>query len=209
MKATRWMTGAALLFAGSTLTLFAESEIYKFDPVHSLVGFRVRHVVTKVTGRFKSYEGVVWVDRNNPSASRVEVKIDSASVDTANETRDNDLRSPNYFDVAKFPTITFKSTKIESKGSDAYDVTGEFTMHGVTKTIHVPVKLLGFQAMGKFEKVGFEVGFPISRKDYGMDKGAPVVGDDVAIDIQVEANKQAAEPAKGALSDSATAVARN
>jgi polyisoprenoid-binding protein YceI len=180
------------------LPVLAEMEVFTFDKAHSLIGFRVRHVLTKVEGRFKSFDGTIWIDRQNPAASRVELTIPAASVDTAVENRDNDLRSPNYFDVAKYPTITFKSTKIEPKGSDLYDVTGEFSMHGVTKTIRVPVKHMGFGKMGKTDKAGFEVALPINRKDYGISSGSPVVGDDVEINIQVEANKQVPEEAKPA-----------
>jgi polyisoprenoid-binding protein YceI len=180
------------------LPVLAETEVFTFDKAHSLIGFRVRHILTKVEGRFKSFDGTIWIDRQNPAVSRVELTIPATSIDTANENRDNDLRSPNYFDAAKYPTITFKSTKIEPKGNDQYDVTGEFSLHGVTKTIHVPVKHMGFGKMGKTDKAGFEVALPISRKDYGMTSGAPVVGDDVEINIQVEANKQAPEEAKPA-----------
>lgn len=186
------------VLASVAMPVLAETEVFTFDKAHSLIGFRVRHVVTKVEGRFKSFDGTIWIDRQNPAASKVELTIQATSVDTANENRDNDLRSPNYFDVAKYPTITFKSTKIEPKGNDQYEVTGEFSLHGVTKTIRVPVKLLGFGKMGKTDKAGFEVALPISRKDYGMTSGGPVVGDDVEVNIQVEANKQVPEEAKPA-----------
>ncbi len=168
----------------------AATETYAFDKAHTLIGFRVRHVVTKVEGRFKAFDGTITIDRENPAASRVDLTIQTASVDTGVEGRDKDLRSANYFDVEKFPTITFKSTKVLPKGNDQYEVTGEFSMHGVTKTIQVPVKYLGAGKMGKFEKAGFEVAMPINRKDYGITNGSPVVGDDVEINIQVEANKQ-------------------
>jgi polyisoprenoid-binding protein YceI len=187
-----WILGVAL--AGAA---WAATETFKFDKVHSLIGFRIRHVVTKVEGRFKDYDGTIVLDRTNPATSHVDLTIQTASVDTGNDTRDKDLRSPNYFDVEKYPTITFKSTKVEPKGSDSYDVTGDFTLHGVTKSIHVPVKHTGFGKMGNTEKAGFEVALPIKRSDFGMTAGAPVVGDDVEINIQVEANKEApAAPAK-------------
>jgi len=187
-----WVLGVALAAAA-----WAATETFKFDKVHSLIGFRIRHIVTKVEGRFKDYDGTIVLDRTSPTASHVELTIQAASIDTGNDTRDKDLRSPNYFDVEKYPTITFKSTKVESKGSDSYDATGDFTLHGVTKSIHVPVKHTGFGKMGNTEKAGFEVALPIKRSDYGMTAGAPVVADDVEINIQVEANKEApAAPAK-------------
>jgi polyisoprenoid-binding protein YceI len=191
------------LLAAVALPALAEVEVFTFDKAHTLIGFRVRHVLTKVEGRFKSFDGKIWLDRQNPAAARVEVTIDATSIDTANENRDNDLRSANYFDVAKYPTITFKSTKVEPKGNDLYDVTGEFSMHGVTKTIKVPVKHLGF-APGKTEKAGFEVTLPINRKDYGISSGGPIVGDEVEINIQVEANKAKPEEAKPAMAPAPT-----
>jgi len=187
-----WVLGVAL--AGAA---WAATETFKFDKVHSLIGFRIRHIVTKVEGRFKDYDGTIVLDRTNPAASHVELTIQAASIDTGYDTRDKDLRSPNYFDVEKYPTITFKSTKVESRGSDSYDVTGDFTLHGVTKSIHIPVRHTFFRKVGNTEKAGFEIALPIKRSDYGMTAGAPVVADDVEINIQVEANKEApAAPAK-------------
>ena len=190
---------AAILavLASITLPVLAETEVFTFDKAHTLIGFRVRHILTKVEGRFKSFDGTIGIDRQNPAASKVDLTIQTTTIDTGVENRDNDLRSPNYFDVGTYPTITFKSTKIEPKGNDQYDVTGEFSMHGVTKTIRVPVKHLGF-APGKTEKAGFEVALPLSRKDYGITSGGPIVGDDVEINIQVEANKAKPEEAKPA-----------
>lgn len=205
-RTSRFVAILALLAAGvgGPLPALADTEIFTFDKAHTLIGFRVRHVLTKVEGRFKGFDGMIWIDRANPSASKVELTIQAASIDTGVDARDNDLRSPNYFDVAKYPTITFKSSKIEAKGNDQYDVTGDFSLHGVTKTIRVPVKALGFGTMGKTEKAGFEIAFPINRKEYGIVSGSPVVGEDVEINIQVEANKQQASapapaptPAKG------------
>ena len=182
-----WILGLAL--AGGAL---AATEAFKFDKAHTLIGFRIRHVVTKVEGRFRDFDGTIALDRSNPSASHVDLTIQVASIDTANENRDKDLRSPNYFDAEKYPAITFKSTKIEPKGSDSYDVTGDLTLHGVTKSIHVPVKHTGFGKLQNTEKAGFEIAMPLKRSDYGMTAGAPVVGEDVEINIQVEANKEAA-----------------
>jgi len=198
------LAAAVLLTAASG---FAATETFNFDKNHTLVGFRIRHFVSKVEGRFKDYEGVIVLDRQNPAASKVDLTIQAASIDTASENRDKDLRSANFFDVEKFPTITFKSTKVTPKGGDNYDVTGDFTMHGVTKTITVPVKHGGFMKAGQGEKAGFEtVNFTINRKDYGitwnrtMDAGSVMLGDDVEINVQVEANKKSdeAKPAAAA-----------
>ncbi len=201
----RFVAILALLAAAAQPAL-GDTGTFTFDKAHSLVGFRIRHFVSKVEGRFKDFDGTIWIDRANPSVSRVELTIQTASIDTANENRDKDLRSDNFFDTAKYPTITFKSTKIEPKGKDAYDVTGELTMHGVTRTITVPVKHGGFLKIrgrsGMTEKTGFEINFPLNRKDFGivwnrpLETGGFMLSDEVDINVQVEANKQTPEEAK-------------
>ena len=194
---------AALVLAAAG-SLLAETETFAFDKNHSLIGFRIRHFVTKVEGRFRDYTGTIVLDRQNPAASKVDLVIQAASIDTGNENRDKDLRSPNFFDVEKYPVITFKSTRVEAKGKDTYLVTGDFTMHGVTKPLAATVKHGGFVKAGKMEKAGFEAQFPLDRKEYGItwnraiDQGGLMLGDDVEINIQVEANKQAPEEAKPA-----------
>src|ERR1700756_1124541 len=100
------LTAAVLVLTASAL--LAEVEVYKFDKAHSLVGFRIRHLLTKVEGRFKDFDGTIWIDRASPSLSKVDLTIKTASIDTGVENRDGDLRSPNYFDADKYPTITFK-----------------------------------------------------------------------------------------------------
>src|SRR5207249_6907701 len=191
---------AVILVALVAPPLLAEVETFTFDKGHTLVGFRIRHFVSKVEGRFRDFDGTIGIDRQNPSNSKVELTIQAASIDTANEGRDKDLRSENFFDVAKYPTIIFKSTKIVAKGSDSYEVTGDFTMHGVTKSVTVPVKHGGFLKVrgraGMGEKTGFEINFPLNRKDYGivwnrpLETGGFMLSDEVEINIQVEANKQ-------------------
>ena len=120
----------------------------------------------------------------------------SNAADTGNEKRDADLKSANFFEVDKYPTITFKSSKVTPSGKDLYAVTGDLTMHGVTKPLVVPVRHTGFLNLGKMEKAGFEVTFPINRKDFGitwnrtLDAGGAMLGDDVQITILVEANKE-------------------
>jgi polyisoprenoid-binding protein YceI len=182
----------------------AATETFVFDKAHSQVGFQIRHFLTKVEGRFRDYEGRIAIDRQNPANSRVDVTIQTASIDTGNEKRDADLKSANFFEVDKYPTITFKSTKVTPNGKDLYLVTGDLTIHGVTKTVVVPVRHTGFLNLGKMEKAGFEVTFPINRKDFGitwnrtLDAGGAMLGDDVQITVLVEANKEmpaAAAPA--------------
>lgn len=193
---------ALVLSAAAIAT--AETEPFVFDKPHSQVGFRVRHWLTKVEGRFKEYDGKIWLDREKPSNSKVEIAIQAASIDTGNERRDNHLRSADFFEIEKYPTITFKSTKVVPKGKDLYAVTGELAMHGVTKTITIPVRHTGFLNLGKQEKAGFELTIPISRKEFGIawnrtsDEGGLMLGDDVEVTVLVEANREmpaAAAPA--------------
>ncbi len=187
---------AAAFVALAASSALAATETFQFDKAHSTVGFRIRHFVSKVEGRFKDFDGVINLDRQNPSNSRVDLTIQAASIDTGVDGRDKHLRSADFFDVEKFPTLTFKSTKVTSKGSDTFEVAGDFTMHGVTKPVTVTVKHGGFLKAGKVEKAGFEtIAFNLNRKDYGItwnravDQGGFMLGDDVEIDVQVEANK--------------------
>ena len=190
---------AALAFAAGLSIVgiaAAANETFVFDKAHSQVGFQIRHFLTKVEGRLRDYDGRIVIDRQNPANSRVDVTIQAASIDTGNEKRDADLKSASFFEVDKYPTITFKSTKVTPNGKDLYLVTGDLTMHGVTKTIVVPVRHTGFLNLGKMEKAGFEVTLSLNRKDFGitwnrtLDAGGTMLGDDVQITVLVEANKE-------------------
>jgi polyisoprenoid-binding protein YceI len=181
------------------------TETFVFDKPHTLVGFRIRHWLTKVDGRFREFEGQIQLDRTKPEDSKVEVTIQAASIDTANENRDKHLRSADFFDVEKYPTITFASTKVVPKRNDLYEVTGDLSLHGVTKTLTIPVRHTGFLDLGKQYKAGFELTIPIKRKDFGIvwnrtaDGGGVMLGDEVEIKVQVEANKEMpASPASAA-----------
>lgn len=192
---------AAVLFVGLAFAaaLGAASEAFVFDKSHTAVGFRIRHWLTRVEGRFREYDGKIWIDRQNPAASKVDLTIQAASIDTGQERRDTHLRSADFFDVERYPTITFKSSKVQAKGKDLYEVTGDLTMHGVTRTVVVPVRHTGFINLGKQEKAGFEITFALNRKDYGItwnrsaDQGGLMLGDDVEITVLIEANKETPE----------------
>jgi polyisoprenoid-binding protein YceI len=178
----------------------AATETFVFDKSHTKVGFQIRHWLTKVEGRFRDFDGRIAIDRAQPVNSSVDVTIQAASIDTGQERRDNHLRSADFFEVEKYPTITFKSSKVVPKGKDLYEVTGDLTMHGVTKTLVVAVRHTGFLNLGKQEKAGFEIVLPINRKDFGItwnrtaDQGGVMLGDDVQIDLLVEANRDIAAP---------------
>lgn len=190
---TRLAVLAAALGAASPVLA---ADTYQFDKAHTTVGFQVRHVVTNVGGKFLDFSGTIKVDRVKPENSSVEFTIQAASIDTNEPKRDEHLKSPDFFDVANQPTITFKSTSVKPTGKDAYEVTGNLTLHGVTKAITLPVSFLG---EGKDpwgnEKVGFELQTTLSRKDYGinwnktLDQGGLLLGDEVKVQISVEANK--------------------
>jgi polyisoprenoid-binding protein YceI len=175
------------------------ADTYVVDKAHSEATFRVRHMMSSVSGRFRDIDGTFVLDAAKPTESTVEFKIGTASIDTSNENRDKHLRSADFFDVEKNPEITFRSTKIVPTGKDQYDVTGTFTMHGVTKTITLPVKVLGFakDARGG-ERVGFEVQTTLNRLEYGLTWNRPLeagtlLGDEVAVTINIEANKKKSE----------------
>jgi polyisoprenoid-binding protein YceI len=179
------------------------AETFVIDKGHSEVGFQIRHMMTRVRGRFTDFTGRIEVDRAKPQASTVELTIQATSIDTANENRDQDLRGADFFDVEKYPTITFKSTRMTPRGKDAYDVTGTLTMRGVSKEITLPVSFLGFMKNQRgTETAGFETALTLNRKDYGitwnrtLDAGGVLLGDEVYVSISLETRKEApASPA--------------
>jgi polyisoprenoid-binding protein YceI len=172
----------------------ADPAIYKVDADHSGVNFKIRHFVSTVSGRFRDFDGVIRYDKQSPAASSVEFTVKAASIDTASNDRDEDLRSKNFFEVAKYPTLTFTSTRVVPKDADTLEVTGNLTMHGVTREITFPVQLLGTVSVPGSEKAGFEASFTVNRKEFGinwnniLDSG-PVLGDEVRVTIEVEANR--------------------
>ena len=179
----------------------AAQDTWSVDKAHSEVAFQIRHFVTKVRGRFTDFSGTIVANAAKPEASSVEFAIKATSIDTDNEFRDKDLRSANFFDVEKFPEITFKSTKVAPAGKDRYTVTGLLTMHGVSKQIVLPVSYLGSMPTKDREgrdaaKGGFETSVTVNRKDFGitwnraLDTGGYMLGDDVTIEINIEANKK-------------------
>lgn len=174
-------------------------EVWNVDKNHTEVGFQIRHFVTKVRGRFTDFAGTIVTDTAKPEASSVEFTIKAASIDTASEGRDKDLRSANFFDVEKFPEIVFKSSKVKASGKDSYDVTGTLIMHGVSREITLPVKFLGSVPTKDRQgregaKAGFEAQLKLNRKDFEitwnrvLDTGGTMLGDEVEISINIEAN---------------------
>jgi len=169
---------------------------WNIDPSHSGVHFTVRHmVISKVRGAFERFQGSIAFDEQNPAASTVEVEIDADSIQTHEAKRDGHLRSPDFFDVAQFPKLTFKSTKVE-KGGDGYLVTGDLSLHGVTKPVVLNVEALGGgkDPWGN-ERLGFQATTTINRKDFGLnwnqalEAGGVLVGEKIEITLDVQAIK--------------------
>ena len=167
---------------------------FNIDKSHSDVTFQVRHLITRVSGRFSDYAGTIEFDHDNPSQSKVAFTIQAASIDTAEPKRDEHLRSDDFFSVEKFPTLSFRSTKISPRGGEVYDVEGDLTIRDVTRRIVLPVTHLGTakDPWGN-EKLAFEAETKINRKDFGLnwnaalETGGFLVGDEVKISIQVQA----------------------
>lgn len=175
----------------------ADAATYTIDKTHSDVAFKVRHLVSKTAGKFTDFSGTITADFDNLDASSVTITIEAASIDTANQDRDNHLRSEDFFDVATYPRITFTSSKITKSGDDTFAVTGTLTMHGVSKTVTLPVTFLGEGPNPWGGTVaGFELETTLDRKDYGivwnkaLDAGGMLLGDEVEISISIEAKKE-------------------
>ncbi len=188
------MKRLAVVLALAPLAALAETATWTIDPSHTQSMFTVRHmVITNVQGQFDKTTGTVKLDDKDVTRSSVEATIDAASVNTRVANRDADLRSPNFFDVAKYPTITFRSTKVERAGEGKLKVTGDLTMHGVTRPVVLdvegptaPIK----DPQGK-QRAGLSASTSVNRKDFGLNwnkmvEAGPVVGDQVKIEIQAE-----------------------
>lgn len=169
---------------------------WKIDPAHTAVQFAVRHMmVSNVRGTFGTVSGTVTGDPAKPLEAVIDVAIDASSIDTRNTKRDDHLRSADFLDVAKYPAITFRSTRIEPAGEGAFRVTGDLTLHGTTKPVVLEVSDLTPPIVDPFGKTraGAHAKTTINRKDFGidyskvMDNGGLVVGDTVTITVDVEA----------------------
>jgi len=175
-------------------------EKWKFDLVHSNIGFSVRHLmISKVHGQFKIWTGKLEVDEADPSASKVEVEIDAASIDTREPQRDDHLRSADFLDAAKQPKLTFRSTRVEKLSDAHYRVTGDLTIRGVTRQVALDSEFLGRQKdPWGGERAGFAAKTSIDRKDYGLTFNMPLegggflVGDKVEITLDIEVVKESA-----------------
>lgn len=169
----------------------ADTVSYRIDVSHSRLIFKIRHFVSKVEGRFDRWNGTIVTDPADFSKGSVEVSIETASINTNNEGRDRDLRSANFFLADSFPTITFKSTRVEVSGT-GITIHGDLTMRGVTKPVVLTGEFLGRQgAIGPGERIGFEASTKIDRTEWGVkynrvvEGGGVMLGDEVTIEMTV------------------------
>jgi polyisoprenoid-binding protein YceI len=183
----------------------AAVENYVLDTVHSNIHFTGRHFLSRYTGSFGQFEGMISLDREDLSTTGARVKILTASIDTQNERRDAHLKSPDFFDAEKFPMITFESAGVTMKDKTHGIMKGNLTIRGVTKPVELAVEVLGF---GDYGPMGFKAGFvgttTINRQDFGvkwnraLDNGGTILGDDVEITLQIEATREVPEAEKQA-----------
>jgi polyisoprenoid-binding protein YceI len=179
--------------------LSATTGTWDIDPSHTTIGFNTRHaMVAKVRGRFADFTGSFTLDGANPDASHASLTIMAASIDTKSEDRDVHLKSADFLDVEQFPTLSFTSTKVSHKSADTFVVSGDLTIHGVTKPIDVTWELLGTSVdPWGGTRIGFEGSAEISRKEFGLvwnvalETGGVLVSDVVKLEFDVEAVKQA------------------
>lgn len=178
-----------------------DPNAWRIDRGHSDLSFSIRHFVSRVRGTFGAWAGTIIVDTNDVTKGSVDVTIQATSVDTQSENRDNDLRSANFFEVAKYPTITFRSTKVEGRKDDL-TLTGDLTIRDVTRPVVLKGRYLGVTPADQrgTRRIGFEASTMINRLDWGVtwnraaEGGGVMLGDDVRIDIVIEAMKSAPRP---------------
>ena len=200
MKIQSKLLVVSALVLGLAAGARAATEAFDIDPVHSSVGFKIRHLVSHVPGSFTNVTGTIKVDRANLEASTVEATIAIDSVNTANDKRDGHLKSPDFFDVAKYATATFKSTAWKKTGENTYDVTGDLTLHGVTKEVALEVEV-GGQGKDPWGHVrsGFTAKGSLNRKEFGLawnqalETGGVLVAEKIEIEIELQAIAQVAK----------------
>jgi polyisoprenoid-binding protein YceI len=185
----------AAMAAGLASAASAAVETYSIDPVHSSVAFSIRHAVGRVPGRFTKFSGTIVVDRDNLENSTVSAVIDVGSVDTDNDKRNAHLKTADFFDVATYSAITFKSKSWKKTGDDTFDVTGDLTIKNVTKEVVLKVTLNGFgPGMRGATLSGWEATTTLNREDFGVMGPAmlgKLLGREVSVTILIEADMPA------------------
>jgi polyisoprenoid-binding protein YceI len=170
----------------------AEEVVYAIDPVHSVVLLKVNHLgLADAYGRFNEMSGEVRYNEAEPEKSSINFEVKAESIDTANEDRDKHLRGPDFFNAAEFPTLTFKSTKVEKKNDNEFEVTGDFTVRGTTKPVTFEFKLGGTgKGMQGEDRFGGGAEFTVKRSEFGIDYLPQALGDDVEVVVSLEGIKQ-------------------
>lgn len=199
---TTWMASAQEKAAKVSYAPIPGGD-YKIDPAHSIIGFSIRHLeINWVEGRFKDFNGTIHFVDSDVTKSSVEFTAKIESIDTGVEARDKHLRTADFFDAAKYPEMTFKSTKVERKGKDSYVLYGDLTLKGVTKQVSLPFTVTGaIKDPWGNTRFGINAQTKINRRDYGitygnaMENGGLDVGNEVTIDLQLEAVKPAPKTA--------------
>jgi len=179
------------------MTTATAIRTFQIDQAHSEAVFQVRHLITKVRGRFSAFSGEIAFDEAAPERSSVAFRVETASIDTNSADRDAHLRSDDFFAVERFPALTFVSTAIARRGETLFDVEGDLTIRDVTRRVTLPVSFLG-KATDPWgaEKLAFETSITINRRHFGLnwnaalETGGFLVGDDVKIDVSVQAAAQ-------------------
>ncbi|NOS99055.1 MAG: YceI family protein [Phycisphaerales bacterium] len=166
----------------------AKAETFKIDDTHSSVVFRIKHMnVSYFYGRFNKIEGRFTLEDGDAAGNSIEIEVDASSVDSKNEGRDRHLKSPDFFNAKQFKTITFKSTAIKSAGEGKFEVTGDLTLHGVTKSVTVPVERVGKGPGREGGTIaGFEAVFTVKRSEFGMEFMNGPLGDEVRLMVGIE-----------------------
>lgn len=191
MKSPRLLLALALcLMVGGSSA--AANETFKFDQARSTITFQVRHLLGTAKGKFTRFNGTIEVDRENPEKSSVVATIQAASIDTANAKRDEHLQTADFFNARQYAEITFKSRRVKKTGPNAGEITGDLTMHGVTRPITLKVQLLGDSgSAAKNSTTRWRVTTaPLKRSDFGIGKGTGgewMIGNDVSVEIAIEA----------------------
>jgi polyisoprenoid-binding protein YceI len=194
-----WMRYRKCFFGVVFLSSFCNAfvcaqDVYRIDPNQSTIGFSVKHMlINTVHGKFTDYSGAILLNESDLTKSSADLKINTASINTEVTPRDNDLRSPNFLDVAKYPNIIFTSHRVE-KNVNGYVLVGELAMHGVSKEVTIPFKYNGKvkDLLGN-TRIGFEGGLTINRQEWGityskvLDSGGLVAGNEVKIELDIEA----------------------
>ena len=165
-------------------------ETYKIDRTHSAITFKVRHIFSQLPGNFSDFQGTIKIDPTNPANNSVEAVIQIASVDTRNEKRDKHLQTEDFFKSEAYPTMAFKSTQWEPQGGERFLVTGDLTIMETTKAVTLDVTLLGAgERRGKY-LTGWLATTTLDRNEFGITHGAPMIGPDVTVEINVEAVRE-------------------